>query len=117
MRIIYSFVEMIEEDKQNIAPPSSNKKVFLVDKYICNYITSEWLTGVDSDREHAKNLGIHHNLIKKIKQKDGYKMPIATLTTMCFFKEIKLSDFFKKLEGKYGVKISDDVLRDNKKDA
>ena len=52
-------------------------------------------------------------LIKKIRQEDGYKMPIATLTTMCFFREIKLSDFFKRLEDKYGVKLNDDILRDN----
>lgn len=108
---------MSAEDKENMVPQSSNKKVFLVDKYICNYITSEWLIGVDSDREHAKKLGIHPNLIKKIRQKDGYKMPIATLTTMCFFREIKLSDFFKCLEDKYGRKINDDILRDIKNDA
>lgn len=89
---------------------SKGKRVYLVDKYICNFIASEWISEQISDREQAKKFGIHHNLIKKIKEEDGYKIPASTLATICFYKGIKVSDFFKTLENKYGTKINDDFI-------
>lgn len=95
-----------------------SKRIFLVDKYICNFISSNWFSKDISDREQARIFGIHPNLISKIKSEDGYKIPTSTLAIICFYKGINVSDFFKILEDKYGNKINDDIiLKSKSKDA
>ena len=101
---------MFESNQNNKENLTKGKRIFLVDKYICNFIASEWILQNVSDREQARKFGIHPNLIKKIKDEDGYKMPASTLATICFYKGIKVSDFFKILENKYGSKINDDFI-------
>jgi hypothetical protein len=55
-----------------------------------------------SNRSFGKSHGIHEGIVRKIKEVDGYKIPVSTLTTICFYKGIKLSAFFKLIEEKYG---------------
>lgn len=94
--------------------PQSNKskdkkpvKVFLIDRYVCNYICEKWMRDYKSNRSFGKSHGIHEGIARKIKEVDGYKIPVSTLTTMCFYKGIKMSDFFKLVEEKYG-QLNDD---------
>jgi hypothetical protein len=77
-------------------------KVFLIDRYVCNYICEKWMSDNVSNRSFGKSHGIHEGIVRKIKDVDGYKIPVSTLTTMCFYKGIKVSDFFKLIEEKYG---------------
>ena len=100
---------MLNKD-ENRKSTSDSTRVFLVDRYVCNYISTEWFDSELSDREHARQFGIHPNLIKKIKDKDGYKIPVSTLATICFNKGINLADFFNLLTKKYGDKINDDFI-------
>lgn len=96
-----------QEENKNT---SSSIRIFIVDKYVCNYISEEWFDKNVSDRENARQFGIHPNLVKKIKNKDGYNMPISTLATICFYKGVQLADFFNLLAKKYGDKINDDYV-------
>ena len=63
--------------------------------------------------------GICTHVLTKIKNDDGYRIPLSTLAIICFYKKIELSEFFKLIEKQYGSKINDDfVLKTNtKKDA
>jgi len=90
--------------------PSSKKhqKIYLASKYVCKYISEEWLTDGKSTREYGKLYGIHKNTVEKIMEKDGYNIPLYTLSIICFNKGISLSDFFKLVEKKYGDNKLDD---------
>ena len=105
---------MAELNLNRIKDNGDSKRIFLVDKYICNFIATEWFSGDISERELARTFGIHPNLIRKIKAEDGYKIPTSTLAIICFYKGIKVSDFFKILEEKYGHKINDDIILKSK---
>ena len=100
-------------DKRNEA------KVFLLDRFVCNYIKKEWISDDKSNLSQSQELGIHPHVLTKIKNDDGYRIPLSTLAIICFYKKIELSEFFKLIEKQYGSKINDDfVLKTNtKKDA
>ncbi|GAA3651828.1 MULTISPECIES: hypothetical protein [Flavivirga] len=91
-------------------------KVFLLDKFVCNYITTEWLSDGASNLSHSKKYGVHRHILTKIKKEDGYRIPLSSLAIMCFYKKIALSDFFKMIENKYGSKINDDFVVNTKKE-
>lgn len=77
-------------------------KVFLVDRHVCNFIRDEWMKDIESFRKWGKQHGVHEAIARKINEKEGYKIPVSTLNTICFYKQIKVSDFFVMLEKKYG---------------
>lgn len=90
-------------------------KVFLLDKFICNYINSEWLVDNKSNLSQSQEYGVHPHVLRKIKDNDGYRIPMSTLAIICFYRKIALSDFFKLIEDKYGSKINDDFVSKTKK--
>jgi len=77
-------------------------KVFLIDQYVCNFIKEEWMKDVKSYREWGRQHGVHEATARKIILKEGYKIPVSTIKTICFYKQIKMYDFFKLVENKYG---------------
>ncbi|SFB92505.1 hypothetical protein SAMN04489722_101277 [Algibacter lectus] len=90
-------------------PRSKNsQKIYLASKYVCKYISEEWLIDGKSTREYGKLYGVHKNTIEKIMEKDGYNLPLYTLSIICFNKNVSLSDFFKLVEKKYGNNKLDD---------
>lgn len=89
-------------------------KVFLLDKLICNYINAEWIDNNKSNLSQSKEYGLHPHVLKKIRENDGYRIPLSTLAIICFYKKIKLSDFFTLIEEKYGNKINDDFVNKTK---
>ncbi|TNJ46085.1 hypothetical protein KFZ70_09105 [Tamlana fucoidanivorans] len=88
----------------------NNQKIYLTSKYVCKYISEEWLIDGKSTREYGKIYGVHKNTIEKIMEKDGYNLPLYTLSIICFNKGVKLSDFFKLVENKYGGKLNDSFI-------
>lgn len=84
-----------------------SKKIYLTNKYVCKYISEEWLFDGKSIREYGRLYGVNYHVIEKIMEKDGYNIPLSTLTTICFNKGIKLSNFFKHVEDRYGNKLND----------
>ena len=98
---------------------SNEAKIFLLDRFVCNYIKKEWISDEKSNLSQSQELGIHPHVLTKIKNDDGYRIPLSTLAIICFYKKIELSEFFKLIENQYGSKINDDfVLKTNtKKDA
>ncbi|MCM5662515.1 hypothetical protein [Galbibacter mesophilus] len=92
-----------------MASKNTNKsKVYFSNKYVCKFITEEWLSSKEtSTRKYGKLYGVNYHVIEKIQQKDGYNIPLSTLSTMCFNHGIKLSEFFKLVEKKYGKFLND----------
>jgi len=86
----------------NSSNESRKTKIFLVDKHVCNFIKDEWMRDIQSFRKWGKQHGVHEAIARKINEKDGYKIPVSTLNTICFYKQIKISDFFSMVEEKYG---------------
>ena len=99
---------MAKENLKNYSKRETSKKVFQTDKYVCKFITEEWFSdqGVSS-RSYGKKFGVNYHVIEKIQGEDGYNVPLSTLSTMCFNKGIKLSNFFKLVEKKYGKFLND----------
>lgn len=90
---------------------NKKKKIFTADKYVCKFISDEWLSSKDiSSRKYGKMYGVNYHIIEKIQQEDGYNLPLSTLTTMCFNHGMKLSDFFKHVETKYAEFLTDDYF-------
>lgn len=89
---------------------SQDKKVFLLDQFICDYIRNEWLHIDQPVLPQAQELGVHRHIITKIIESKPYRVPVSTLAIICFYKKISLSDFFKLIEEKYGSRINDDFV-------
>jgi len=69
-----------------------------INKRICNYISSEWISQYKSNRSFAIDYNIDEKTVRKILQNDGYRIPVSTLQRICEAKEIKLSAFFELIE-------------------
>ena len=66
-----------------------------INKRICNYIASEWITKSKSNRSFAIEHDIDEKTVRKILQEDGYRIPVKTLHKICDAREIKISSFFE----------------------
>tara|TARA_R110002049_G_scaffold57021_3_gene156805 strand:+ start:8139 stop:8372 length:234 start_codon:yes stop_codon:yes gene_type:complete len=66
---------------------------------ICNFITREWLfPWLNEGQSHssfANNHNIDESTVRKIKSKNGYRIPVETLNKICEAKNLKLSEFFQ----------------------
>lgn len=117
MQNIFLFVNMSDKSGSNIDSTGKEElaRVFLLDKLICNFINEEWILKNKSNLSQSQELGIHPHVLRKIRENDGYRIPMSTLAIICFYKKIKLSDFFISIEKKYGTKINDDFISKTKK--
>jgi DNA-binding Xre family transcriptional regulator len=66
-----------------------------INKRICNYISSEWITPSKSNRTFALDHNIDEKTVRKILQEDGYRIPVKTLQKICEARELRLSQFFE----------------------
>jgi len=69
-----------------------------INKRICNYISSNWISESKSNRSFAINHNIDEKTVRKILKEEGYRIPINTLSKICESRELKLSSFFKLLD-------------------
>ena len=68
-----------------------------INKKVCNYIAKEWITKSKSNRAFALDHNIDEKTVRKILQKDGYRIPLNTLAKICEAREIRISAFFSSL--------------------
>ena len=109
----FFFCRMAKNTANNTSGESG--KISQLDKYVCNFIQSEWLSDGRSNLAQSNDLGLHPHVTKKIKEADGYRIPLSTLGIICFYKKISLSEFFKAVEKKYGGKLNEDLAIKSKK--
>lgn len=105
---------MTKENGNNKTNLDDTGKVFLLDKFVCNFISKNWIDPKKSINKQSKELGVHRHIITKIRDVDGYRIPMSTLAIMCFYKKVSLSDFFKMIEDEHGSKINDDFVAKSK---
>lgn len=65
-----------------------------INKRICNYIDSEWITLSKSNRSFAIDHNLDEKTVRKILNEDGYRIPVSTLQKICEAREIKPIYFF-----------------------
>lgn len=94
-------------DKEN---KKGEKRVYNIDKFVCKVIRDYCFKGYDFEKPKAiaDKFGIHYHTVEKIIHRtDGYHIPVYTLNTICFYKGIKLSQFFEEVERIYESKLDD----------
>lgn len=68
---------------------------------ICDYITREWLQPwfdqKKSQRAFADKCNVEESIIRKIRGKQEYRIPVETLEKICDGQGMTLQIFFKKL--------------------
>jgi DNA-binding Xre family transcriptional regulator len=73
-----------------------------INTIICDYINKEWLQpwlkSGKSQRAFADYNNIEESIVRKIKGKEAYRIPVETLYKICQSRDVKLSDFFKEIE-------------------
>ena len=93
-----------------------SRKVFNVDKLICNFIRDEFLDE-STNRFVGDNMNKSEFILRKVKNEYGYNIPLSTVNAFCVSKKISLSYFFKIFEEKYGSTIEDsyEIIKEEKK--
>lgn len=99
-------------------PQSNSNKVelrkinALVNKHLCNFIAKKFFSpffnhqGKEiSQNEYSKRCGISSSTLSKIKDSDGYNIPLTTLYSICRFENYTLEEFFSEFEKEYGTNI------------
>ena len=73
-----------------------------INNFICQFITSEWLQPWldqnQSQRSFADKCNVEESIIRKIKGKIEYRIPVETLQKICEGHNMNLSQFFKEVE-------------------
>jgi hypothetical protein len=89
-----------------------NKANSMVNKYLCAFIFSKFLVvpknqqGIEvSQNQYARLCGLSSSTITKLKEPEGYDVPMSTIYNICRHEKYSLQKFFKEFEDKYGVNI------------
>ena len=80
----------------------------LVNKLVCRFITENFLSpprdqdGEEiSQNEYSEIIDISSSVLSKMKNEEGYKIPLSTINSICEKERISLSEFFKRLEKRF----------------
>ncbi len=91
-----------------------NGKNALVNKHLCNFIESKFLReyydqegNSISQNKYAKLCGITSSTISKLKQPEGYDIPMSTIYSILRHERYSLEKFFKEFENAKGINIPD----------
>ncbi|MAD98305.1 MAG: transcriptional regulator [Flavobacteriaceae bacterium] len=68
-----------------------------INKKVCNYIAKEWILKSKSNRTFALDHNIDEKTVRKILQKNGYRIPLTTLYKICEAREIRISSLLKEI--------------------
>lgn len=89
-----------------------NKANALVNKYLCAFIFETFLIapkdqqGIEiSQNLYAKLCGLSSSTMTKLKESEGYNIPMSTIYSICRHEKYSLQKFFKEFESRYGVNI------------
>jgi DNA-binding Xre family transcriptional regulator len=66
-------------------------------RLIVEFISREWVSTAESQNSFATEHDIDEKTVRRIKYDKDYQISLITVMKICEAKEIKLSDFFKKV--------------------
>lgn len=66
-------------------------------RLIVEFIAREWVDKAESQNSFATEHGIDEKTVRRIRQDKDYQISLVTIMKICEAKEIKLSDFFKRV--------------------
>lgn len=89
-----------------------NKTNALVNKYLAAFIFDKFLKqpkdqsgNIISQNKYAQLCGLSSSTLTKLKDSEGYDIPLSTIYNICRQEKYSLTKFFKEFEKKYGVNI------------
>ena len=71
--------------------------LFNINKTVCNYISTHWIAESKSNRDFARIHNISEGVVRKILKPNGYKIPLETIATICYAKNLTLKEFFSSV--------------------
>ena len=87
-----------------------NKTNALLNKYLAVFIFEKFLKhpknrdgDVISQNKYAQLCGLSSSTLTKLKNSEGYDIPLSTIYNICRHEKYSLTKFFKEFEKKYGV--------------
>ncbi|SEP06459.1 helix-turn-helix domain-containing protein [Flavobacterium sp. fv08] len=66
-------------------------------RLIVDFIAREWVDKAQSQNSFATEHGIDEKTVRRIKYDNNYQISLITIIKICEAREIKLSEFFKKV--------------------
>ena len=89
-----------------------NEANALLNKYLCNFIANKFLqsyhdqNGITiSQNKYANLCGLSSSTLTKLKEPEGYDIPMTTLYNICRHEQYSLKKFFTEFEELYGLNI------------
>lgn len=83
----------------------TNKQRKSINKLVCNYINKKYLNSpTDQDgnpisqNNYASLIGISSSVLTKMKEDEGYRIPLSTIYNICQNENITLTEFFSEFE-------------------
>lgn len=83
-----------------------------INKLICNFIAKRFLLAptdhkgkTTSQNKYADLIGLSSSILTKMKEEEGYKIPLATIYNICQKENISLTEFFREFEKEYSYDI------------
>lgn len=84
----------------------------LVNKHLCNFIVKKFFSpyydengNEISQNNYSSECGVASSTLTKMKDNDGYNVPITTIYSICRFEKYSLKEFFSEFEKEYGTNI------------
>ncbi|MCR8668241.1 helix-turn-helix transcriptional regulator [Aestuariibaculum sp. M13] len=69
-----------------------------LERKICHYISSEWISKEQVKSQFALNHNIDEKTVRRIVSDKSYKISLYTLNKICEARGIKLSEFFQAID-------------------
>jgi len=98
------------KSKKNI--DELNKANALLNRYLCNFIAQKFLQSyydqnqnLISQNKYAHMCGLSSSTLSKLKNTEGYDVPMTTIYNICRHEKYSLKKFFTEFEEKYGINI------------
>jgi len=83
-----------------------------INKLVCNFISKRFLLvptdengNITSQNNYADLIGLSSSVLTKMKEEEGYKVPLATIYNICQKENISLTEFFREFEKEYSYHI------------
>lgn len=107
--LIWLYNKMAKNKKNK---DESNKANALVNKCLCNFIAEKFLHSYHnqngegiSQNKYAISCGLSSSTLTKLKDPDGYEIPLSTIYNICRYERYSLKNLFTEFEEKYGINI------------